>query len=1037
VAVVLFGPDLRQTGLSAIGDFWLVVAPKRFWAIWVGMILIVLIFVDVVVRAHAAKELMRHLLERFDLADALLHAHPLRQLYVTLFDPDYYGIRDMDDILARALSDDLRPGEWQGRDRLLRDYQAVQRQPPIHVTLAAADVGKGELTSVPEETKVVNGLLAATAIVPLFPAQAVDGTLFIDGTNIANEPTTVLINYLRKRVEPAATALHIYSTSPLPTSRTALEDDPPEHENLVDIAQRAMHLQRFRDATLERRLTEVHTRAIPADGLAYQADHRTYLRAWITPIEPDAPLQLNARVLKADKRERRRLIAEAVADGCRASLEVMVDRVAIGGTLPGQESVLPCRQAVHDHLSKRVLQLPADSELRDWVLRDIPGSKPEGGPGLPEVCEQCALRQRAHKEARDRGVAEDLVSPTPRSLVFRNWKEVGPPWPLEEEEETSTPESKTDPHFEPYRSSYDLQSRDSLRALGAAYTADRTMAPEQRRAGTPWPRDRETRRGDKRALVNLLFSGGVFRGVYQMGVLNALNEVRLRPDLVAGASVGSISAAMATRALTMDPTDPKRAALIARMCAAFLTIDELILTDRFADFVRSVTLRAAATRFSLRQADRLFRQYDASGAHRFNRDGRLTVAGIERLFYVSPFELLDLVEAIRGGKSDRLWSLLRDYSQKWLDRSGVGSEVLGAEPLGLLIDEYVVEPAALAVFGRSEDVPLDWFLAHDGVYFLCTTTNVTSGRLEILGEQQLLGGNRRAGLLEALLASSAFPGVFRPRAGWEIMRGSESRDQYIDGGVIDNLPLDAVAQFLHASAVSGLIEARPQTAAANGVSLGVPHLVFSASLETRTPRLSRRQLDALVGNWPALLKRAQQLRYNKKVELFAAAQRAVRSIWAERTSHAWSRPSPNDWTPLDLEVIAVQPNWLCGTFAFHPMMGFRRRRQAASIAHGCATTLLELGRLFSDPVRSQWAVAWGIRADDVPGNPPPRGDDPIVPSDNGPGVCHFRPGKACPFSGDALRRLAAQTPLRRELVSTLPLIYTLCGKAAVHRADYQ
>src|SRR5207302_42393 len=49
-----------------------------------------------------------------------------------------------------------------------------------------------------------------------------------------------------------------------------------------------------------------------------------------------------------------------------------------------------------------------------------------------------------------------------------------------------------------------------------------------------WPPVRATMKGTERPLVSLLFGGGVFRGVFHMGVINALNEVGLYPDIVAG-----------------------------------------------------------------------------------------------------------------------------------------------------------------------------------------------------------------------------------------------------------------------------------------------------------------------------------------------------------------------------------------------------------------------------------------------------------------------------------------------------------------------
>ena len=96
-----------------------------------------------------------------------------------------------------------------------------------------------------------------------------------------------------------------------------------------------------------------------------------------------------------------------------------------------------------------------------------------------------------------------------------------------------------------------------------------------------------------------------------MGVINALNEVGLYPDIVAGSSVGSIVAAMVAQVFS-NPVAQRRE--IAHLAATFLSIDRLVLTDRLADFVRRLTLHAADTKFSLSDLDHLFRRYDDESA---------------------------------------------------------------------------------------------------------------------------------------------------------------------------------------------------------------------------------------------------------------------------------------------------------------------------------------------------------------------------------------------------------------------------------------
>jgi hypothetical protein len=315
-------------------------------------------------------------------------------------------------------------------------------------------------------------------------------------------------------------------------------------------------------------------------------------------------------------------------------------------------------------------------------------------------------------------------------------------------------------------------------------------------------------------------------------------------------------------------------------------------------------------------------------------------------------------------------------------------------------------------------VPFQAFL-DDGIHFLATTTNLTRGRLEVLGgDDPPPGPDRRATLLDGLLASSAFPAVFRPRWSWEIMPSARNNDQYIDGGVTDNLPLDAVAQFLHHASEVGRVAPRPHQGT-------VPHLLICGSLEPRYRPLSTASQADLQFNWPALSRHARELGYNSKLDAYGVFQRNLRAVVQARSSDA-----PLEL--LDLELIAVKPEWLCSTFAFHPMMGFRRSRQVASIAHGCASTLLELGARCATAQGSAWFDAWGIDRIHLPPAEASLREDPYQPR---PQVaeheCWFVPGLRCPFSADALSELGLPEATARELVT----IYRACGKRETHRPD--
>ncbi len=964
----------------------------------------------------------RRLLAQYDIADGLLNVHPLRQFFIRLFDPGYYGVRQMDDVVDRALRNDYTPSFQPTRDKLIRTYEAEGQSPPIAVGLMVANLAalrdppKGTERSpdiveiVPPDAKVVDGLLAATAVTPLFPPVPVRANLFIDGANVALEATRGLLKLMRQRTNAESTAIHLYSVSPLPFSSPSLREEtggdecePPAYLSLLEVAYRALLLQRFRDATLERRLTELFTRAMPADKAVKEVDGTRFLRVWVTPVEPEQPLELNHRLTRCGTlEESRRLIAETVADGCRAALEVMIRK----SMDPIAGPVLPCRTAVEKHLAER----PAQWRLPLLADAEPQPTDPNPGPGLPEVCRHCRLSAQWAPPA----VAGAKQPPPARALVVRPWEEIGPAWPHEYEEEVPLPDGapERDAHFVKATTAYEEKSRQVLRGFRASFESTTDKRSSEQRI---WPRTRPTGAGDERPLVSFLFSGGVFRGVYQLGTLNALAESGLTPDVIAGASVGSITAAMVAQAFTAAP-GPDRDGRIGRLAATYLAVDRLILTDRFADFVRGLTLRSAETRFSLQQADRFFRRYDQAGAAAFDREARMVIAGLERLFWLSPFELKDLVKAFRLRRKRRIYDLLRAHTQEWLDRMGVGNQVLGAEPLELLIVEHVLQRLKGETWVDQRAIPFDRFLGGAGMYFLATTTNLTMGRLEVLGEQQLDQSGVSAFLLEGLLASSAFPGVFRPRWSWEVMPGSNARHQYIDGGVMDNLPLDAVAHFLRNAAEENLVALRPQV---HGQA--VPHLLFSASLEISPEPPSPEELQRFATEWPKVWARARQLKYNKKLELFAETQRALRAI---------HQAAPGPFQPVDLEVVMVRPRWLCSTFGFHPMLGFRRRQQMASIAHGCATGLLELARAARRPPQAGWAPGWGLDESNLPESPPPTDMDPIVPGAAPPGHCWFRPGVLCTFSAERLK----ETGLPQATINELTGIHAACGRRETHQA---
>ena len=184
---------------------------------------------------------------------------------------------------------------------------------------------------------------------------------------------------------------------------------------------------------------------------------------------------------------------------------------------------------------------------------------------------------------------------------------------------------------------------------------------------------------------------------------------------------------MAARMFTL-PTPEEQRTHLGLVAATFLSLDHLIMTDRFADFVRRLTLRAAEAKFSLADIDDVLRNYDRPSNSRYFRSLRRLAGGLEHLLYVSPFELFALVRAMRLQNIRHAYRLARRYFQELLDRGAVGSELLGTEPLTFLIREHVLTRA----LRMQRTVPFDTFSEH-GLSFLVTATNLTAGKLETIG----------------------------------------------------------------------------------------------------------------------------------------------------------------------------------------------------------------------------------------------------------------------------------------------------------------
>jgi predicted acylesterase/phospholipase RssA len=965
------------------------------------------------------------LLASYDLKDQLFHDYVLKQFLISTFDPNYYGkfdhpeatntaIREADEAMTHSEESKSSPLTFEKylnptcprnghetaspQENSTNDW-SVQFD-PVRVIVVGTALKDGQSIGFPVTTNIIDAMMASMAFTPFLKAQEItgtgdtriDGNLYIDPACIGEEPIAPLMYYLHDYMHPSSSAAHVFHVVPFPATQPKEESDA--FTSITAIADRSLELLHSHHVTIEQDLTKQYSALLPNTAAIHRIPlhnglERKFVSANLFPIETEQPLHITRQFLAApSNEERERIVLEAVATGCRITLQRLLSPESSDLQLPKDNTApVSCRKVLED---------------LGLTREEFPGSSQESGPGLNEVCKHCEF-EFSPTEANP---------PTSPTKYTQSLKPIGlmpnqPIWPTRLNYHNRSVEPKAKP------SQTSLEQTESSRPQGSA-------------KDLPW--------------ISTVWSGGVFRGVFQIGAIAAYNEVGIKPRVFAGASVGSIMAAMAARVTSLDKAAGRFA--IQKAAATFIGLDRLVITDRFADLVRRLTIRANDVHVTPQMLDDVCRQFERLNSANFHRTVREVAAGFERLFYISPFELYELVQALHNTDNDGLKHRITGSIDYFFERSGAGLEMLGAEPLKMLIAEHVLEGIPDA---QQRTISIDGFLTSlrsthndDLPYLLISTTDLTRGKPHMIGEDSLMKRDDDSGsplLVEALLAGSAFPAVFRPRRFSEVYPTGKSASVFVDGGIMDNLPLSPVIGFLREAAERNKLKLRPHT----------PHLILSASLERRVRNLTSDEQAPLKNDWRKLKQRVTELRYNRKVTSFTNAQRHFQTIYD-------AFPNQGEEMPLNLVVGATTPAWLCGTFGFHPMLGFTQIKQAGSIAHGCAMTLATLDQLHQSHGKNEWGISMGeVNKDAFKHEPPlnPIGDDPVNANEPGDrvvnpdylatlpedirrekrasGMCWYR-NEVCPFSEQGIES-GAFLPETRE---ALTMIHRLCGEPSTH-----
>ena len=435
--------------------------------------------------------------------------------------------------------------------------------------------------------------------------------------------------------------------------------------------------------------------------------------------------------------------------------------------------------------------------------------------------------------------------------------------------------------------------------------------------------------------ITFIASGGVFRGVFQIGILGAFWRLGVKPDVCVAGSVGNLMAALAARLAQPDVTDDSARLLdIARMG---LGLDKLVAGTESA---RRLDLQTAARLMSLEASPRHVR--DALLGPCANSPG-MVVGGV-------PGDLIDLVKrllilphdaahtlasAALGSDWARAWELVlagvRDHTLPALQ---LHRALIGAERLEVQLRKLLAGSELRAVHLDSAQ-PFAGQSGHRTAIF-GSVTCLNDASMRILGSVQVPDpGTGHYDFVKGILAATAFPGAFEPVSDATVRPGVGRTDLlFADGGIVDNLPLIPAIDMLSALQVAEVRASAtrndPQAALLRlRARVEQPHLMIVSTL-------SRPDVPGVSGKRDAV--RASARRTD---ELLRTAIYEPESF---RATHAPGVASDLD-AIVSTGMLFIEPplpDSMIGTFQINASLGFSTRKVAVSIADGCHTTLTTL-----------------------------------------------------------------------------------------------
>lgn len=555
-------------------------------------------------------------------------------------------------------------------------------------------------------------------------------------------------------------------------------------------------------------------------------------------------------------------------------------------------------------------------------------------------------------------------------------------------------------------------------------------------------------------------SGGVFRGSFHIGMIAALVQAKIRPDLIVGASVGTLMGG-ALGALFNVP-DAEKWKLLATLTDVFLHVDEKVAFTKTLKSAsrelgvrgRSVKLSPARVRRVVRKGARSDPGFAVSGAP------PALVDAISDVFMIPHRRTASIAaELISGHVTKATYSFLYQLRKESLKRLDIRYAIMDAS----LLEQVARQLLGAPTLNLNCVQPYQGVIPGQDIAFFATTTDLGSKTPHLFGRRPA-DHNVPYDFVEAGLSSSAFPCVFAPRRQSDVAPGLGAVNvRYSDGGMFDNLP------FLPAIDILSEVqrEYRKTTAMSPRDFLARRHdspdlfLAGSLNVNPEDDPNDDGKKDNPFDTIFAINARTKLLENNQKIRSFEWAAEAVHARLGEllRLLTPGAPASPGSDNLLDsivdsavLPVFPSSPDHLNGTFEFCASLGMEPPKIQRSIADGCFQTL----KSFADASTGSSFVAQVVQnfqqLPEGAGDPriPPIGVRNRKDPDGRPGTSKSAPKNACPYftiQGDAFRcpftrldgvfsltgpRTAEEAEAEQRKIEGVKQIYDTCARDNSH-----